>query len=71
MLLQKERGFFGSISHALFGGDDVEDKVDRAADRTRANASSAADDVSNKVYNRVCMQFSMFPMQGVNRQNKC
>ena len=51
-VLQKERGFFGSISHALFGSDDGEEvdaKARDAANRTRASARSAADDVSNKV----------------------
>jgi hypothetical protein len=48
---KKERGFFGSISHALFGssdGDEVDAKARDAADRTRASARSAADDVSDK-----------------------
>ena len=53
--LQKERGFFGSISHALFGsndGDEVDAKARDAANRTRASARSAADDVSDKVHCR-------------------
>ena len=51
-VLQKERGFFGSITHALFGsndGEEVDAKARDAANRTRASARSAADDVSDKV----------------------
>lgn len=49
---EEARGFFGSISHALFGSaDKAGDKAQEAADRTRANARSAADTVSDKAQN--------------------
>jgi ElaB/YqjD/DUF883 family membrane-anchored ribosome-binding protein len=70
---QKERGFFGSITHALFGsndGEEVDAKARDAANRTRASARSAADDVSDKAHEAKENTKSFFNQAGDEAQRQ-